>query len=83
VTSRLPAGCTGGTPELTQACTYTPPAPTLDGAALYGSSCQRCHGSLASSDLRGLGLTVASIDGDGMRMGRTDAELQAIISALR
>jgi mono/diheme cytochrome c family protein len=49
VTSSSPAGCTGGNPVLSQSCT----AP-LDGAALYESNCARCHGSLASSDIRGV-----------------------------
>lgn len=39
VLSSSPAGCTGGTPVLTQTCTY------LDGAALYTQYCAGCHGT--------------------------------------
>jgi hypothetical protein len=39
VTSSSPAGCTGGTPVLSQACTY------IDGAALYTQYCSNCHGT--------------------------------------
>ena len=39
VVTSSPAGCTGGTPVLTQTCTY------VDGAALYTQYCAGCHGT--------------------------------------
>jgi hypothetical protein len=78
VASSTPAGCTG-TPVLSQACTYTPP---LDGAALYTQSCSSCHGALASSNLKGKGISVTSIKSRGMTQGLTDAQLQAIVNAV-
>ncbi|HSO33057.1 MAG TPA: cytochrome c [Labilithrix sp.] len=42
VATSSPAGCTGGAPVLSQACTYTPP---VDGAALYMQYCSGCHGN--------------------------------------
>jgi len=79
VLTSLPAGCTGGTPVLTQACTYVPP---VDGAALYGASCQRCHGPIATSDLKGRNMTVTLIQSSGMAFGLDGTQLQAIVTAV-
>jgi mono/diheme cytochrome c family protein len=80
VATSSPAGCTGGTPAaLSQACTYTPP---VDGAALYASSCAGCHGALASSNLKGKGISLALIKSFGMTQGLSDAQLQAIVTAV-
>jgi hypothetical protein len=80
VLSSSPAGCTGGSPVLSQACTVAPPP--ADGAALYTQSCQSCHGALATSNLRGKNVSLASIIASGMRMGLTDAQLQAVATAV-
>jgi hypothetical protein len=77
VTAATPAGCTG-TPVTSQACTYTPP---LDGAALYTANCSRCHGSLASSDVRGT--TAAQITAARMTRGLPADQVQAIADALQ
>jgi hypothetical protein len=79
VATSSPSGCTGGAPVLTQGCTYTPP---LDGAALYGSSCARCHGTLAQSNLKGRNISVTSIKSAGMSFGLNDAQLQAVVDAV-
>jgi len=78
VTASSPAGCSG-TPVLSQSCTYTPP---LDGAALYAQSCAGCHGSLASSNLKGKSMSVTSIKNRNMAMGLSDAQLQAVVTAV-
>jgi mono/diheme cytochrome c family protein len=78
ILSSSPSGCTGGSPVLSQAC--TPPAP--DGAALYTQTCAGCHGALASSNLKGKGITLTSIKSAGMTQGLTDAQLQAIVTAV-
>jgi hypothetical protein len=77
VVTSAPSGCTGGAPVLSQACT-----PPFDGAALYTQSCSRCHGGLATSDLKGKGISVTSIKSFGMTQGLTDAQLQAIVTAV-
>ena len=79
VLSSSPAGCTGGTPATSQACTYTAP---LDGAALYGTYCSRCHGALASSNLKGRNMSLSTIKSFNMTQGLTDAQLQAIVTAV-
>jgi hypothetical protein len=79
VTASSPAGCTGGSPVTTQACTYTPP---IDGAAQYATSCAGCHGPLATSNLKGKGISVAMIKSYGMTQGLNDAQLQAIVTAV-
>jgi hypothetical protein len=43
VVSSSPAGCTGGSPVLSQSCKATTP-PAIDGAALYKQYCSGCHG---------------------------------------
>jgi mono/diheme cytochrome c family protein len=65
---------------LTQAC--TPPAPAPDGVALYAQKCAGCHGALASSNLKGKGMTVTSIKSRSMSQGLTDAQLQAVVTAV-
>jgi cbb3-type cytochrome c oxidase subunit III len=89
VVSASPAGCTGGSPVFSQSCTpATPPPPTLDGAALYTSSCQRCHGSLAGSEVRGSsasqisGAISSNRGGMGSLSGLTPAQIAAIASVL-
>ncbi|WP_242343506.1 cytochrome c [Anaeromyxobacter terrae] len=79
VLSSAPAGCTGGTPVLTQACVYSPPP---DGAALYGQYCAGCHGPLATSNLKGRNMSVASIKSRNMTQGLNDAQLQAIVDVV-
>ncbi len=79
VLTSSPAGCAGGTPVTSQACTYTPP---IDGAALYGSSCAGCHGPLASSNLKGRNISVSLIKSFNMTQGLSDAQLQAIVTAV-
>ena len=79
VLSSSPAGCTGGTPATSQACTYTAP---LDGAALYGTYCSRCHGALASSNLKGRNMSLSTTKSFNMTQGLTDAQLQAIVTAV-
>jgi hypothetical protein len=79
VLTSSPSGCTGGAPVTSQACTYTPP---IDGAQLYAQKCAGCHGPLASSNLKGKGISVSSIKSFGMTQGLSDAELQAIVTAV-
>jgi hypothetical protein len=79
VLTSSPSGCAGGSPVTSQACTYTPP---LDGAALYAQKCAGCHGSLASSNLKGKNISVSSIKSRNMTQGLTDAQLQAVVTAV-
>jgi len=79
VLTSSPTGCTGGTPVLTQACTYVPP---VDGAALYTASCQRCHGPIATSDLKGRNISVTLIQTSGMAFGLDGTQLQAVVTAV-
>jgi hypothetical protein len=44
VVSSSPAGCTGGSPVLTQACT------SIDGAALWAQKCESCHDGAAGKN---------------------------------
>ncbi len=61
----------------------TPPATTpTDGAALYTSTCQGCHGPLATPSRPISSRTVQGIKNAGMAQGFSDAQLQAIINAL-
>jgi mono/diheme cytochrome c family protein len=75
VVSSAPAGCTGGTPIVTVACTYVP-----DGAALYTAKCAGCHGALATSAKAGR--TAAQITSANMTQGLTPVEVQAVAAAL-
>jgi hypothetical protein len=80
VTSSLPSGCTGGSPVLSQSCT-----PGLDGAALYQAKCaNNCHGPAATSNLKGKGITVATIQAahGNPALGLNSTELQAIVTAI-
>jgi len=79
VLTSSPAGCTGGSPALSQACLYSPP---VDGAALYTQTCASCHGALASSNLKGKGISLGSIQSFGMTKGLTDSQLQAVVTAV-
>ncbi len=86
VVSSSPSGCTGGTPVTTQSCTYTPP-PTADGATLYANNCASCHGSLASSEVKGktaaqIQSAINSVSAMSGLKTLTSAEIQAIATAL-
>ena len=59
---------------------YIVTATAIDGAALYASKCQSCHGPQASTDI--VGRTLQSVKNAGMTFGLTDAELQAILNVL-
>jgi mono/diheme cytochrome c family protein len=69
---------------------WTPdPTPTpLDGAALYGTYCGSCHGSLATSSKRGTtaAATQSAISNNRGGMGSlsslTTEQIQAIVAAL-
>ena len=62
-------------------------APTIDGAALYTSTCAGCHGALASSVKRGRSAAqiTAAIGSVGSMKGitLTSAQIQAIATALQ
>ena len=62
--------------------TTTTTVPAIDGAALYASTCQGCHGPLASPTRPIASRTVAGIRGAGMAFGLSDAQLLAIIAVL-
>lgn len=77
VVSSSPAGCTGGTPVLSQSCTY------IDGAALYTQYCSGCHGtskkgSSASSIQNAIN---NNIGGMGSLKSLTPAQIAAISAA--
>src|SRR3989449_396654 len=82
------SGSTGSPKSVPVTLTVTAAAAAPNGAALYASNCQRCHGSLATHNI--LNRTVAGIKaaiwgnvgGMGSLSSLTDAELQAISSAL-
>jgi predicted CxxxxCH...CXXCH cytochrome family protein len=57
-----------------------PPPTTLDGAALYASTCAGCHGPLATSAKRGR--TAAQITAANMTKGLSAAQVQAVAGAL-
>jgi hypothetical protein len=81
VTSSAPAGCTGGSPVLSQAC--TPPPPPLDGGALYTQYCSSCHGNgKKGSSVSAIQNAISSNRGGmGSLSGLTAAQIQAISSA--
>jgi hypothetical protein len=66
-----------------------PPPPTLDGAALYYSSCSFCHGPIATSSKRGSSVTqiknaiATPFTGMGSLNTLTDAQIQAIADAIK
>jgi hypothetical protein len=66
----------------TTVSTTTTTIPALDGAALYASNCQRCHGPLATPTRRIVNKTVTGIRNAGMDQGLSDAQLLAIIAVL-
>src|SRR2546425_115062 len=82
------SGATGSPKSIPVTLTVTAGAAAPNGAALYASKCQGCHGSLATSNIvnRTVAGTKAAIAGNVGGMGflssLTDAELQAISSAL-
>src|SRR3989454_581439 len=82
------SGATGSPKSIPVTLTVTAGAAAPNGAALYASKCQGCHGSLATSNIvnRTVAGTKAAIAGNVGGMGflssLTDAELQAIVSAL-
>jgi len=80
VASATPAGCTGGNPALTQACTFVPPS---DGAALYTQYCNRCHGSgrKGSPASRIQGAINSDLGGMGSLSFLTPAQIAAIAAA--
>ncbi|MHB8661013.1 MAG: peptidoglycan-binding domain-containing protein, partial [Minisyncoccota bacterium] len=95
-TATSPSGCTGGTPVLSQACTYTPPAPppVLSGGG--GSSVSSgSSGSSASGASSGGGSSSGGSSSGGGSFsaapvpapaphasGLTSAQIQAILSLL-
>src|SRR2546425_45167 len=82
------SGATGSPKSIPVTLTVTAGAAAPNGAALYASKCQGCHGSLATSNIvnRTVAGTKAAIAGNVGGMGflssLTDAELKAISSAL-
>lgn len=68
--------------------TASSPAPTIDGAALYASSCAGCHGALASSNVKGATAAgiQAAITANSGGMGRlsslTPAQVSGIAAAI-
>lgn len=69
--------------------TVQPGTGTVDGAALYASSCAGCHGALAGSAKHGRSATAiknaikANTGGMGSLSGLSDAQIQAIALALQ
>jgi mono/diheme cytochrome c family protein len=53
---------------------------SLDGSALYAANCAGCHGPLATSSKQNR--TFSQIKGGMGSLGLTDAQLQAIATAL-
>jgi fibronectin type 3 domain-containing protein len=81
VTAANSAGESAGSSQATATTTaVAPPPPALDGAALYSANCQRCHGALASTDI--VARTLQGVKDASMTRGLTDAQVQAIVSAL-
>jgi Fibronectin type III domain len=82
VTSQNGAGEGAASAQATAATNAAPPPPppALNGAALYTTNCQRCHGALASTTIAGRTLT--AIKNAGMTRGLADDVLLAILSVL-
>jgi mono/diheme cytochrome c family protein len=80
--STTPPATTPPPPVVTPPATPAPTPSTgaLDGAALYASKCQSCHGPIATSSKRGR--TAAQITSANMTMGLGTAEVQAVADAL-
>ena len=55
VASSAPAGCTGGTPVLTVACTYVPPVTNPVTLANVTTTCTACHGLTVNTTVFGSG----------------------------
>ena len=79
VASSSPAGCVNGAPALTEACTPEP-----DGVALYGTNCagSKCHGPLATSNLKGRNATVTQVTSFHSDFKLSSTEIQAILTAV-
>ena len=84
VTSASPAGCTDQTttpPVLTQSCSVA-----VDGAALFASTCQKCHGPIAGVANGSPKITVptsaTAISGAGMTQGLSSAQVTAVAAAI-
>ena len=77
VISSSPSGCTGGTPVLTQSCTY------IDGEALYTQYCSNCHGNSkkGSSPSNIQNAINNNTGGMGSLSFLTPAQIQAISTA--
>lgn len=83
VLTSAPAGCIGGTPVTTQACTPPP-----NGALLWSNNCQGCHGPLGGDKSGASASSIqAAINNNVGGMGRTSlraltpAEIAAIAAA--
>ncbi len=82
------SGATGSPKSIPVTLTVTAAAAAPNGAALYASNCQGCHGSLATSNILNRTLAgikaaiVGNVGGMGFLASLTDAELQAISNAL-
>src|SRR5713226_7418376 len=82
------SGATGSPKSIPVTLTVTAAAAAPNGAALYASKCQSCHGSLATSNIfnrtfAGIkAAIVGNVGGMGFLASLTDAELQAISNAL-
>ena len=79
VTALNSAGESAASVQVT-ATTNAAPPPALDGVALYVANCQRCHGSLAGTDI--VGRTLESFKSASMTRGLADDALLAIIAVL-
>src|SRR3989454_1131389 len=82
------SGATGSPKSIPVTLTVTAGAAAPNGAALYASKCQGCHGSLATSNIvnRTVAGTKAAIAGNVGGMGflssLTDAELPVVVTPL-
>src|SRR2546425_936759 len=82
------SGATGSPKSIPVTLTVTAAAAAPNGAALYASKCQSCHGSLATSNILNRTFAgikaaiVGNVGGMGFLASLTDAELQAISNAL-
>ncbi len=76
VVSSSPAGCTGGSPVLSQSCTY------IDGGALYTQYCSGCHGtSKKGSSVSAIQTAIANNTGGMGSLSFLTADQIAAISA--
>jgi hypothetical protein len=62
VATSSPAGCTGGSPVVSQSCIYVPPTPTCDLSTAV-PSCSTCHGAIGSGTHATRALTCATCHG--------------------